>query len=191
MQGTWNETAGPFEAAAPTLGVLSEQGERGAIDTFVPGMIMSFDRNRERGRPPELVFRRLYAKLSPHTIRREARSCASCHNDPVALGYGKGALRYVVSGGAGRWRFRPQERPSPHDGLPRDAWTGFLRNRSGMVSTREDARPFTVAEQRRILRVGACLTCHAGDSELMRQAVSDFDGALARRGGACALPAWD
>ena len=35
---------------------------------------------------------------------------------------------------------------------PEDAWTGFLRERDGMVSTREGARPFSADEQWRILR---------------------------------------
>ena len=188
VKGTWNETAGPFEATLPTLGVLSESRERGAIDTFVPGMIMGFDRNREAGKAPDVIFRRLYAKLFAHTIRRESRSCESCHRNPVALGFGKGALRYVVSGKAGRWEFRPAEKASPQDGLPADAWTGFLRAREGMVSTREGARPFSVAEQRRILAVGACLTCHAGDSAVMKRAVEDFDGALAKRSPKCVMP---
>ena len=29
-----------------------------------------------------------------------------------------------------------------------------------MASTRDDVRPFNIEEQRRILQVGACLTCH-------------------------------
>ena len=99
VQGTWNETAGPFEATLPTLGVLARRRRRAARSTpSCPGMIMTFDRNKEAGKPPDILFRRLYAKLFAHTIRREARSCESCHNDPVALGFGKGTLRYAVVG---------------------------------------------------------------------------------------------
>jgi len=190
VKGTWNETAGPFEATLPTLGITSDAATRGAIDTFVPGMVMTFDRNKEAGKAPDVLFRRLYAKLFAHTIRLESRSCASCHSDPVALGFGKGALRYVVSGGTGHWQFAPEKPASPHDGLPEDAWTGFLQTRAGMVSTREGARPFSVDEQRRILRVGACLTCHAGDSAVMRDSAGDFEAVLARRSPRCVLPAW-
>ncbi|MCC7326772.1 MAG: hypothetical protein IT521_08210 [Burkholderiales bacterium] len=190
VKGTWNETAGPFEAVPPTLGVLSEQSVRGAIDTFVPGMIMTFDRNREVAKPPDVIFRRLYAKLFAHTIRRETRSCTSCHSDPVTLGYGKGILNYAISGRAGRWMFEPQAKPSAQDGLPEDAWTGFLQERGGMVSTREGARPFSVAEQRRILTVGACLACHAADSAVMKRSLVDFAGELERRSARCVLPDW-
>ena len=190
VKGTWNETSGPFEAVAPTLGVVSEGSSRGAIDTFVPGMVMTFDRNKEAGGPPDILFRRLHAKLFAHTTRREARSCKSCHNDPLALGFGKGALRYEVAGRSGRWTFAPKEKASAHDGLPGDSWTGFLQARTGMVSTRAGARPFSVEEQRRILTVGACLTCHAGDSAVMTRAVADFAGTLARKNPRCATPAW-
>jgi hypothetical protein len=57
-----------------------------------------------------------------------------------------------------------------------------------MVSTRDDVRPFSVEEQRRILRVGACLACHEGRSSVMRQAIADFEGVLARRSRHCMPP---
>jgi hypothetical protein len=59
-----------------------------------------------------------------------------------------------------------------------------------MVSTRDDVRPFTVDEQRRILRVGACLTCHVGESTVMHRALADFEGTLAARSRRCVLPVW-
>ncbi len=194
VRGTWNETAGPFEVAPPTLGVLRRRDKDGAestrIETFVPGMILTFDRNRDPGKPPDVIFRRLYGLTFAHTIRREARSCRSCHNDPVALGYGRGALRYEIKGGVGRWRFAPERPASPQDGLPADAWTGFLQTRTGMVSTRDDVRPYSVEEQKRVLRVGACLTCHAEDSAVMRRALADFETTLAQRSRRCVLPTW-
>lgn len=191
VPGTWNESAGPFEATLPTLGVRADHGAPGGhrefVDTVVPGMIMTFDRNRDpRGRP-DVVFRRLYAHSFAHTIRREARPCASCHADPLALGYGKGTLAFDRA--ARRWTFRASEPPSPHDGLPADAWTGFGRTRSGMVSTRDDVRPSSAAEQQRILLVGACLTCHDGATLVMRQALVDFEAVLARRSRQCVAPA--
>jgi len=194
VRGTWNETAGPFEAVLPTLGVRrykeADGREHSIIETFVPGMIMTFDRNRDAGKAADVIFRRLYSRIFAHTVRREARSCESCHRDPVALGYGSGALRFEKAGANGRWRFVPRQKPSPHDGLPADAWIGYLQTRDGMVSTRDDVRPFSVAEQKRVLRVGACLTCHAGDSTVMKQAIADFDGVLERRSRRCALPVW-
>jgi RNase H-fold protein (predicted Holliday junction resolvase) len=60
-----------------------------------------------------------------------------------------------------------------------------------MVSTRDDVRPFTAEEQRRILAVGACLTCHEGTSRVMQRAIADFGATLARRTGRCVVPVWD
>jgi hypothetical protein len=60
-----------------------------------------------------------------------------------------------------------------------------------MVSTRDDVRPFSVEEQRRILTVGACLTCHEGDSPVMRNSVTTFEALLARRRPVCLRPIWE
>lgn len=194
IRGAWTESSGPFETAPPTLGIRLDPTDparpAGVVDTFVPGMIMELDRNRTIGGAPDPVFRRLYGRTFAHTITREARSCQSCHNDPIALGYGRGDLRYTISGATGHWQFTPAHAPSPQDGLPADAWIGFQQPRTGMVSTRDDVRPFNVDEQRRILRVGACLTCHAGDRPPLRDAVADFPAVLARRSQACVPPAW-
>jgi hypothetical protein len=194
-RGAWKEEAGTSSARPPTLGVrrieqASEQ-RREVIDTFVPGMILTIDLPAESGRPAATLFRRLYARIEPHTTRTKARSCESCHNDPVALGYGKGELRYERTPAGGRWRFKPAMAVLPADGLPADAWIPFLGTRTGMVSTRDDVRPFSVEEQRRILTVGACLTCHEVRSEVMRDSVRNFDALVARRTPRCVLPLWD
>jgi quinol-cytochrome oxidoreductase complex cytochrome b subunit len=195
VKGAWKEKSGPFAADPPTLGVRrlpdATGGRRDVIDTFVPGMILTIDRNHEPGGPSDPVFRRLYARIEPHTTRREARSCESCHNDSVAIGYGRGVLRYERTAGGGRWTFTPAAPPLEADGLPADAWIPFLDTRPGMVSTRDDVRPFDREEQRRILRVGACLTCHDASSRVMRDSVRDFKALMARRSQRCVLPGWD
>jgi hypothetical protein len=194
VKGSWEETAGPFFASPPTLGIrrgAAAAGGKEAIDTFVPGMIMTLDRAFREGDAPDVVFRRLYARIEPHTTRTEARSCESCHNDPEALGYGRGQLRLTrVSPGVARWVFAPAAPALPQDGLPADAWIPFLGTRTGMVSTRDDVRPFNMEEQRRILTVGACLTCHPARSPLMRRAVRDFKAVVAARRPECLLPSW-
>lgn len=193
VKGAWQESSGAFEAVPPTLGIrYATEGAgqpRAVVDTFVPGMIIDLDRNRDAHGRPDLVFQRRYTPLSPHTIRRQARSCESCHNDPVALGYGEGTLRYQVSGPTGRWTFTPKHRLLAQDGLPADAWTGFLQG-GGDPLSKEGVRPFDLQEQRRILEAGACLTCHTGDSRVMRAALVDFDAALRRRSPRCAVPVW-
>ncbi len=193
--GAWVEKAGAFAADLPTLGVRRVSTPSGAprevIETFVPGMILTIDRSREPGYPSDVVFRRLYARVEPHTTRREVRSCESCHSDPVALGYGRGTLRYEPGAAGGRWIFTASSKSMAEDNLPAGAWIPFLKTRGGMVSTRDDVRPFTAEEQRRILRVGACLTCHPSTSPVMRDSVRDFDALLARRSPRCVLPIWE
>jgi hypothetical protein len=197
VRGAWNEKSGPFAAEPPTLGVRTRAPRAGqspeVIDTFVPGMILTIDRPAVEGQAAATVFRRLYARIEPHTTRREARSCTSCHNDPVAIGYGRGELRFerLPGDGRGRWQFSPASDTLPQDNLPADAWVPFLGARSGLVSTRDDVRPFSVEEQRRILTVGACLTCHEGDSPVMRGSVRGFEAVLARTRPACLRPIWE
>ncbi|MCX6543418.1 MAG: hypothetical protein NTV05_03270 [Acidobacteria bacterium] len=194
VRGAWSEKAGPFAADLPTLGIRRLPEGTGArrevIETFVPAMILTIERKREAGRPSDLLFRRLYARIEPHTTRREVRSCESCHNNPTALGYGRGDLRYEPTPAGGRWRFTPASERLPSDGFPANAWIPFLGERHDMVSTRDDVRPFSIEEQRRILRVGACLTCHKASSAVMRDSVRDFERLLARRSPRCVLPVW-
>jgi hypothetical protein len=193
VKGAWQEASGAYEAAPPTLGIRADSHDaahpHGVVDMFVPGMIMELDRNRTAGAKPDTIFRRLYARTFSHTLSRAARSCESCHNDPVALGYGRGDLRFVVAGGVGRWTFAAAHERSA-DGLPADAWTGFLLTRRGMASTRDDVRPFSVDEQRHILTAGACLTCHKGSSAVMQAAIDDFDATMVRRTRRCVVPTW-
>lgn len=188
ITGAWVEKSGAFEALPPTLGLRATpagQTTREVVETFIPGMVMTLDRNQVAGARPDVVFRRLYARSFSHTIGRKVRSCQSCHADPVALGYGQGSLRYERDGAVGRWRFEPRHRPGP-DGRPLDAWIGFLEERTAAVSTRNDVRPFSLEEQKRILTVGACLTCHQPEAKMM----SDFGSALKRVSPKCLLPAW-
>jgi hypothetical protein len=193
--GGWKEKGGASMAAQPTLGVrrvapADGRSGREVVDTFVPGMVLTIEGTTKGGGRHTERFRRLYARVEPHTTRREARPCTSCHNDPLALGYGQGRLRFEVTPTGGHWRFTPSMPPLPQDGLPADAWVPFLGDRSGPVSTRDDVRPFTVREQRRILRVGACLTCHKANSPVMRDSVRDFDAVVDRRSRRCVLPVW-
>ncbi len=198
VTGAWVETAASSRRsrrrwASARFG--AGQTTRETVDTFIPGMVMTIDRNESAGGKPDTVFRRLYSRSFSHTVGKAARSCESCHADPVALGYGEGTLRYERDGRRGRWRFAPRFAAGP-DGLPADAWVGFLGERTASTSTRADVRPFTIEEQKRILTVGACLTCHPGEASgrsargtagFWRQ---DFRTALTRLSPKCARPAW-
>jgi len=193
--GTWVEYTGKFLADAPALGV-DERAETSwpdqrKISTFINGMVLSIDKESYSGDAGDKeIFHRLYAPSASHTTSSEGRSCKSCHNNPNALGYGHGDLEFIREGKTGIWKFTPQFAPNKHDGLPEDAWIGFLSERDGWTATREGVRPFSVEEQKRILTVGACLTCHAEDSDVMMQGLYDFEKVLKRVSGECVLVEW-
>lgn len=150
----------------------------------MPGMVMTIDKESfSAGKGNS--FHRLYAPASGHTTVREGRGCKSCHNNPVALGFGEGDLKFLSSGAGSKWEFRPRFALNKQDGLPEDAWTGFLKEPRFPNSTRSDLRPFTVNEQQRILEVGSCITCHDEKSKVMDRALEDFEKAKAGRSARC------
>lgn len=185
--GTWVEYAARIMAELPVLGVSDKAESR--IVTAMPGMVMSIDHESfEKGDGKS--FHRLYAPASGHTTGRSARGCKSCHNNPLAIGFGRGELNYVISGRTGKWSFEPGFEPNSHDGLPEDAWTGFLKEAVPPYSTRGYLRPFNVREQQKILAVGSCLSCHDEKSKIARELLTDFNAAVVRKKPGCILPAW-
>lgn len=189
-KGKWIEEIGGFFAEPPTLGVMQTKRKR-QIQPFVPGMIMSIDKTGLPGSPyGASIFHRLFAPAAPHTTMAKGRSCTSCHNDPLALGYGRGEMRYTIQAGKGHWTFLPDYKEIPLDGLPQDAWIDFLQFPAKLAATRQNARPFNRIEQQKILTVGACLTCHKGDSKVMQKSLDDFQGTVNKRRKACILPEW-
>ena len=196
--GAWVETAADFRAEAPTLGVYELNESDGAtVQPAVPGMIMTlnkeaFPEGSEGNDSEAQQFHRLFAPASPHTTTREGRDCRSCHNNPVALGYGRGEMVYEKDGAEPKWIFEPKGPILKFDGLPADAWIPFIGERQGVaVSTRKEFRPFSVKEQQRILTVGACLECHDQKSEMMRMTLhQDFDALLKRLPKECRIPEW-
>ncbi|HRF40697.1 MAG TPA: hypothetical protein PK198_18025 [Saprospiraceae bacterium] len=192
--GKWEEHLGEFFAEAPTLGVVQHSSVSAEqvrhIQTFIPGMIMTLDKSAFTGRQQAADFHRLFAPSASHTTSAKGRSCQSCHSQPLALGYGRGRLDFVQQGRQGRWFFYPEYATDPHDGLPQDAWIGFLQEPKRRASTRSNVRPFSVAEQQRILAVGACLQCHKDQSKVMQEALRDFEGVKRGMSGRCAVPVW-
>lgn len=190
-QGSWIEYVGEYNAKLPTLGIRKVNGKKEIIPV-IPGMVLtinkkSFDKNAQ----DSLIFHRLFAPSSPHTSSAKGRSCKSCHSSSLALGYGEGNLEFEINKGVGKWVFTPLYANDSHDGLPLDAWTGFLQQRSGIVSTRTNLFPFDVDEQKQILTVGACLSCHKDDSKVMKQSLHNFSELLAKRSEQCILPTWE
>ncbi|MBN2175800.1 MAG: DUF4405 domain-containing protein [Bacteroidales bacterium] len=220
LTGTWVEYVGKFLAEPPTLGVW--QGERNQISPAIPGMILTIDNNSysddfEISDELKMIFHRLFAPATPHTTNSKGRDCKSCHNDPLAIGYGRGELIYSIdllglhqpeakanltghSAKKGYWTFQPKYAANKYDGLPEDAWIAFdpysseeLRSSdSTMSATRLNFRPFTKEEQRRILRVGACLSCHDENSEIMLKSLDgEFKSYLETINDKCILPDWN
>jgi hypothetical protein len=196
---TWVEYDVAPRQGPPTLGLFDRDG-RTSIEPFAPGMVLTLN-------PPEALspsplprtaapligkgsrFVRAFALAVPHTTTRKGRSCQSCHLDPNALGYGQGRLSLETEKGSSAWRFEASAAASPFDGLPGDAWIGFMREPSAAVSTRVTARPLELAAQRRSLEAGACMTCHDPASPAGAALFGDYRAARDRRGPRCAVMA--
>ncbi len=136
------------------------------------------------------AFHRLYAPASPHTIVTKARDCISCHANSLALGYGRGSLNYDIKRGRGYWRFTPALPRRPQDGLPMDAWIGFLEEPHTLAATRTNVRPLNRREQQRMLLVGACLQCHAASEPRVAAVFADFASYRSHLSPQCILPDW-
>ncbi|MBI3992183.1 MAG: hypothetical protein HY342_02835 [Candidatus Lambdaproteobacteria bacterium] len=151
--GRWIERRWSVRSDPPALGVRADN----RIGPFVPGM--SFILERPDGRPP--LRRVIYSRISPHTTRKQGRSCESCHGDERALGVIVGHVHapqhpgWVLPQG---WVGRDVAQPAP--GL------------------HKGDRSLDRAERRRIARVGTCLPCHPGTAAMYR----DFGAALGRMG---------
>ncbi len=188
-KGTWIEYATEGMADLPVLGIntTDKTKKNGQVGTFTPGMIMTIDKGTFK-KGEKTVFHRLYAPSSAHTTQQKGRSCRSCHNEPLALGYGRGKL---ILSKEGRWSFEPLFENNKHDGLPEDAWTGFLKERKDQASTRIGMRPLNLDEQKKILTVGACLTCHKEDSKVMKEGLWNFDKLSGKMKPVCVKPRFD
>jgi len=155
VKGTWVESDGIYLAEPPVLGIHNKNNEE-IVETFVPGMIMTLQRNKTKN-----LFYRLYAPAFSHTIRTKVRNCKSCHFNSLAIGYGRGELVFNSKNHNAKLSFIPKYRRLPQDKLPEDAWIPFLKkSNSKFNSTRLYYRPFSKYEQVKILRVGICLNCH-------------------------------
>jgi hypothetical protein len=184
ITGSWNETPSDFYVDYPVLGIRKDKSGKEVVDTFIPGMVLTIDKFKN---PQKNIFKRLFAPTFSHTINKEGRSCKSCHNNPLALGYGKGELTYSKKG---KWSFEPQFSNHIQDNLPKDAWIGFLKTRDESSTTRIYTRPFTVEEQKRIILVGACLTCHEENSKVILETLIDWKNVFTKTSSKCILPSY-
>ena len=192
VKGEWKEYVAEFSSSQPAMGVRENNDQR-TIEPAVPGMILTIDKgsysNKKIGE--DVSFHRLYAPNSPHTTTKNVRDCKSCHSSAASLGYGSGELVYNIENNIGTWVFTPEYALNNNDSLPEDAWIPFLKDvdKSVVNSTRSDFRPFTLKEQKRLLLVGACLQCHKGNSNVMKQSLEfGLNPTLKKITKACVLP---
>ncbi|NOY51135.1 MAG: hypothetical protein GXO88_11320 [Chlorobi bacterium] len=181
-KGSWVEYIGVFDAHAPALGIRKTE-EKEEIVPVVPGMVLTIDiGSYTKQQQDSTIFQRLFAPAAPHTTSKNGRGCKSCHYNPVALGYGQGVFRIENK----KLVFEPKYEDNINDGLPEDAWIGFLSEvKKNKFATRSNLFPFSVEEQKKILRVGLCLTCHDDDSIIMRQGLADFKSVVKKQSSAC------
>jgi hypothetical protein len=191
-KGEWLEYPKDLLAEPAVLGIRESKDESGKmrriVEEFIPGMILTINKDRSKNEKP--IFKRLFAPGFSHTIRKQTRSCESCHNNPAAIGYGRGKLEYKITGSFSSWFFTPKYSAIKYDGLPEDAWIGFLKERSYNSTTRDNTRPFSIDEQRKILTVGACLSCHSSKTQIMKESVYDFVKVKSKLSERCILPKW-
>ena len=189
-RGSWVEYIGTYTAKEPALGVHISN-EKTEVIPVTPGMVLTIDRKSyPNAKGDSVIFHRLFAPTAPHTTSPKGRDCKSCHNNPVALGFGEGELTYKVDNAKGKWVFNATYEDDPNDGLPADAWTGFLQNRAGTVSTRTNVKPLNLSQQQKILTVGACFNCHDENSAVMKRSLDNFEELLKQRSSHCILPDW-
>ncbi len=171
-QGRWIEHVAEFGFAPPTIGV-KKIGKSKEFVPAIPGMIMTLDKSNFKGNKSgkDEKFVRWYAPNAAHTTTKTVRNCASCHINSQALGFGKGTLNYVVKAKSAYWKFTSYYANSPQDGLPQDAWIGFMKdlNVKTTYSSHDYFSPLDLKEQKKMLEVGACIHCHEKDNKFLKR----------------------
>lgn len=191
-KGKWVEMLGGFSYNEPVMGVAKIKNKK-IIKPAVPGMIMTLDKSGFPGEHVgrDSIFLRLFAPVGAHTTTTSSRTCESCHTDPVALGYGKGTLTYIVEGTKGYWEFESLYENAPQDSLPQDAWNSFLGkiDTSKKYSAHDGFYPLDFEEQKKVLQVGACLHCHQDDNAFRNRMLKEnYQQLLKNRSAKCIIP---
>jgi hypothetical protein len=168
---------------------LAQNGE-GRISPVIPGCQTTVTLVGKDGKPvvKNLIFRVKDAEgkgspgqlaidmapLHPHTVQKEARECASCHDSPKALGYGIAAganldrqdKAHTVDLMSGDGKLIPRKTEplvTPIDGLSMD-WSRFVTEKGEQLQTVGHhlnlSRPLNDEERSHMDRRGTCLACH-------------------------------
>jgi len=100
--------------------------------------------------------------VSPHSVGKKVRSCASCHLSPETLGLGQGELRLGKKPSGGNDKMEPIVRSDIIKNKSAFAPGTKVNVRGARLAgiSQTGARLFNQREITRILRVGNCLPCH-------------------------------
>ncbi len=179
--GTWVEKGDLFLAEFPTLGIITEE-EINQIKSFSIGMNIHLKKDTNN----KEEFHRYFAPTSAHTISKKGADCITCHLNPATIGYGHGKLELQKTG---KFIFKAIY-PKDKDGLPIDAWIPFLTENKTGKATRKNARPFSVKEQKKILRIGVCLSCHKNEDKIKSSLLKNYTNTLKNVSEKCILPSF-
>jgi len=161
QKGRWIESYGIFFAQESTLGVAKDN----KYHSFIPGMKLSIDKSNFYKKKMKVIYENLFSPVSSHTIG-SSRNCKSCHQSSLALGYGRGQLEYKNK----NWIFHNEyeiQNFGRFKNLALDGWIKPFTNYYGQkMSTHKGSRPINTQEQKKILNVGLCLTCHKESSQI-------------------------
>ena len=146
-----------------------------------------------KGKLSYITNNKVYSNLNGMSFPRKWESKKNRTNQiPVSTGmtnYSVSAEHNSINK-TGFWSFEPEFSNHKEDNLPKDAWIGFLNTRNETSTTRTYTRPFTVEEQKRILLVGSCLTCHDEKSDVMKNSLVDFEKVLENLSKKCVVPSY-
>ncbi|NPA52746.1 MAG: cytochrome C [Aquificae bacterium] len=112
--------------------------------------------------------------VQPHTIQKEARSCESCHNNPVSMGYGieggkiysDPSKPYIVDLMTSDGRILPKIFKVQINAIPnlKYDWSRFVSQEGKQLQTVghhfSGSRPLNNEERSILDRRGVCLSCH-------------------------------
>ncbi len=166
-QNRWYEYRGSSSMGVAALGWHKEE-----IRPFLPAMVLSIDRdsfNKKRhsaeGPKTGTLTRHIFAPIAPHRTTSHTLRCTECHSNPGAMGWGSGKLKWDRNG---KTSFTPSlaslsDEDPAH--LPADAWMS-PDGKAGGETLRSNSHPLSQSELKKVLRVGYCLQCHQGESEI-------------------------
>ena len=180
MESSWELSADSFDVQTPALML----GPRGKVTPMLPqisspltvldekgnalaalgenGGMQNHYKNWQFTNPHGYSGANLAYSMTPHSISKNVRSCASCHLSPEALGLGEGDISLHKNAAGKNDEIKPVIR------------SNIVKHRSGYApetkvtirgeplagTSQTGTRPLNQEEIIRILRVGNCIPCH-------------------------------